>query len=665
MTYIQQITAATNMMNVLIQGTIRYCLLVALCQAGKTGCYQYLITLMLSLGHVQRVYILCGSHEIILRNQAIADTIAANPNYANKIIVLFRQDFKKAKMNITNALIIVDESHLDQGKGQQLDVFLGRHGLNMDGNPTMLIEKNAYLISVDATPYSELAAITHNESPHKKHVEYLESGEGYYGLAEYIYNGLLKPTFNIDMRFAMLLNRFVKKYALVRLTNGKTPNANEAEICRIARSKGWKVLYYISGKDEIAITRAEQTGNIPCLEDEPDVNTLVIIRGRLRAGKVVPKEHIAFVWEGAKLSKTDSLVQGLPGRMCGYSFGETKPLIFTPNSFIERYENEVVQASESQRATIGHPIMIPRNATNLAKTTIVRRATNGKIQLPPLRLDMGSLDEYNSIAHTDSDIDRRIACLKLLRENINTIENCSNFTNAQKNEIKANVLNPNTQIQINNFHKDRNDDGTPNLHSGYFMEVAEAYNNNTSVSRHAGLCRPITFIVPHQNGQGLNNSALNRAGVNPRHFYVIFYSEPALGAAGIMTVNLESRISKTNGMSHFSKHDNYTVEPAVAGGMTGFGESSLESPQAFEIAMRNYLSHWRSATATGTLIVARCIETISGRFNMSKRLFNYISPQNNAVRTICSRLSAEFNIRLDIKFVRSSDDRFNVKKITW
>jgi hypothetical protein len=129
------------------------------------------------------------------------------------------------------------------------------------------------------------------------------------------------------------------------------------------------VLLYTGEQTQIAVTRAEQKRfarsgrKIGCLEDAPLVTTVVIVRGRLRAGKVVPKTHVGFVWEGANKSKTDVLVQGLVGRMCGYVFGEKKPTLYVPVTALIPDELGQVLCGE-----------LPKTATNLRASA----TTNGK-----------------------------------------------------------------------------------------------------------------------------------------------------------------------------------------------------------------------------------------------------------------------------------------------
>ncbi|NBS76022.1 MAG: hypothetical protein EBT28_00905 [Betaproteobacteria bacterium] len=368
-----QVLAASRIHSSFLSGT-RCALLSAKCQSGKTGTFQSLIRQMLEspTDGISRAYIICGSAETELKRQAVADTLSFNAEWKDSIEVIFHQDFKHAELDIQDALIVVDESHMVQTKKQQLHLFLAKHGVFLDGNPAVLTEKNAFLLSVDATPYSEIAALREDETPFPKHVETLTAGDGYYGLAEYERDGLLKPTFPIfkaPERFETLLQDVGPKYVLLRMNRSKANKENETELRHICRKHGFDVLLYTGEQTQIAVTRAEQkrfarSGRmIGCLEDAPAVTTVVIVRGRLRAGKVVPKTHVGFVWEGANKSKTDVLVQGLVGRMCGYAFGEKKPTLYVPVTALVPDELGQVLCGD-----------LPKTATNLRASA----TTNGK-----------------------------------------------------------------------------------------------------------------------------------------------------------------------------------------------------------------------------------------------------------------------------------------------
>jgi hypothetical protein len=254
----QQIIAATNIREVFANKRFRYALLVAQCQAGKTGAFQELIRQMLLNGDVSHVYILCGSNETALRDQAEHDTKMANPEaYASGAIkVIFRQKFETSTMDIQNALIIVDESHLDQGKDQQLDKFLGRHGLSMSGDPRPLNENDTYLVSVDATPYSEISELTYKGS-FDKHVEELQAGPDYFGLSDYLYGSMMFPTYDITKKpadFLAMITSSGNKYGLMRLASSKYATTQELSAIGHYRLAGGEVHYYTSDKTTIAIT---------------------------------------------------------------------------------------------------------------------------------------------------------------------------------------------------------------------------------------------------------------------------------------------------------------------------------------------------------------------------------------------------------------------------
>ena len=652
----QQCAAANNIAAVFVQAAIRFAMLIARCQAGKTGAYLELINKMLREGMVTHAYILCGSNDTDLRNQAIKDATEANPEaFANGTIkVLFRQDFK-TEMDITNAILVNDESHMDQTQNQELDVFLAKHGLSMDGNPKTLVEKNAFLVSVDATPYSELAALLHKES-YPKHVESLALGDGYLGLADYHYAGLIRPTYDIGDAFSTMVRDAGKKYCLMRLTSGKHAKKQEAAAIAIYERLGGVVKYHTAEREEISVAD---------LATAPEVSTLVIVRGRLRAGKVVKKEHIAFVWEGARISKTDALVQGLLGRMCGYDVpfrmdGDRKiPLIplFVPASALKRHENKVMKTSEIERAIMEYPVALPTLATNLKKGHIANAASNGKTQCPPLRLtwdeeddDWTFTEKYEEKFSRGVDLlEIKRRCCKLLntKKNLDAIHNSSKYSAKQKAEILASIVTSHpSSSKVRNLEDKSQVD--------YFKMLREAHIRGHAVAENFGKCAPLNFAVTYKDYKAPH--------ANRRHVYVIFYTDANNGAApSLMSVDLKSRIPLTNGKSVFSIHDANLDRPIVAGGVVGFDESRIKTPDMLRSSLRDYMALWRDSGFT----VARCIQSNKDRFTLQKGAFQYNSSEDNMVKEICRELSTEFGVKVKVAFTRSGDSTFNIKKISW
>ena len=672
MAFPNQVMAASNILNAF--ESVRYAILKARCQSGKTGAYQALIKFMLDKGVIDHAYILCGSSEVELKEQAKSDTKEHNEHYYNtgKITVLFRQDFDKANLNVTNALIVVDESHLDQSRGQQLDKFLARYTITMDGNPAPLEANNTFIVSVDATPYSELAALQHKETPFKKHVEDLIAGEDYYGLSDYKGEGKLRATFDVSanpQRFADMLSAQRGKYVLIRLTTGKKSSASEVAIKGCCQRGGHKFLLYTSEKTEITMSNRERLlyPGVPCLEDVPPagVATVVMIRGRLRAGKVVPKHHVGFVWEGAKTSKTDSLVQGLPGRMCGYrSAGAGKADVYVPPSALADYEDKIVKASEIDRAILEYPFMLPMKGTNLKKARVPLKPANGTTECPPLRLSWGA-EEAEDFAFTEkfegeyetgrSRLAIGVSCHKLLMKNLHLIQESSNFSAEQKAEIleqieSADLYAPRTfAVRHLNEQKQLN----------WFKKLISANATNTAAGEPIGDCLPLNFAVTYRGYKG--------AYANPKYIYVIFYTR-AGPELGLGSVSIKSRIPSTNGKSIFSTHDRHADTPPTAVADACFSARALSTPETMEHTFKKYLTLWKTSTPdTSGFTFARCIKGVQDRFSLPKDKFHHISSKDNDVEQICRRLSAEFGIKMKVLYPpgRHSATAFNVKSISW
>lgn len=652
----QQIIAATNIRKVFVHDkTFRYALLVAQCQAGKTGAFQELIRQMLLNGDVSHVYILCGSNETTLRDQAEDDTKAANPEaYASGAIkVIFRQKFETSAMDIQNALIVVDESHLDQGKDQQLDKFLARHGLSMSGDPRPLQENDTYIVSVDATPYSEISELTYKGS-HEKHVEQLEAGPDYFGLSDYFYGSMIRPAYDITQKpadFNAMIASGGKKYGLMRLATSKHATRQEQAAVALYQIAGGKVYYYTSDKTTIAITSAEKEKEklSQCLEDEPKVPTLVIIRGRLRAGKVVPKKHVAFAWEGAAQSKTDSLVQGLPGRMCGYknAFGATKPIIFVPESSLKTHKKKVVKASEIERAIVGHPLMLPLIGTNLKKGHVANKAANGKTQCPPLRLEWPSAASDEWTPAEDGVVTGADCHAFLLKQKNRDLISSGPFSDAQKEEILSFIGHATPYTRT--LQK-----GCSVSLKRWCGAVIEAHASRTACAEHITNSPQMTFLITKD--AIVPNS-------NKRHLYVIFHTDANNGAApSLMAVDIKSRIPKTNGKTHFSIHAQF-AEPVVGIMAVGIKDSDIKTPVLLASALRKCLTVYKESG----LEVGRSIQSDNDRFLLSKANFNYTSDKENDVERICADLEHEFGVKVKVTYKRvlGKDACFVIKKIEW
>ena len=100
------------------------------------------------------------------------------------------------------------------------------------------------------------------------------------------------------------------KWAIIRVRG----EAQVDEVKTMCASSNWSAVRYDQGNK----------GELKSLKDlatPPEVNTIVIIKELCRMGTVVPKQHISFVMETSTNPRTDTVLQGLLGRMCGYPGG--------------------------------------------------------------------------------------------------------------------------------------------------------------------------------------------------------------------------------------------------------------------------------------------------------------------------------------------------------
>jgi hypothetical protein len=190
-------------------------------------------------------------------------------------------------------------------------------------------DKSTFIVSVDATPYAEIAA-SFEDKALPKHICKMIPGDGYIGPIQLLQKNRLHDAIPIsDFNFshiAHLIRTYAHgKYAIFRTRGNKTKT-----LIQICKTFKFDIRFYTMNRNTIVVTDEEKTSTIrQSLQDKPSNTTVVIISGRLRAGKILPKQHIGLLWESAPKSNTDVLIQGLWGRACGY-YSSPPPHIFLP-----------------------------------------------------------------------------------------------------------------------------------------------------------------------------------------------------------------------------------------------------------------------------------------------------------------------------------------------
>jgi hypothetical protein len=577
-----QIIAANKILRNFVSTGLRYGLLKANEQSGKTGTYHHVIKKMFKRKMIDNAYILCGSHETELLSQCRKDVEEwhTDADYKDNIHCIFRQYFKRATMTTKRSLIIIDESHLVEGVDQTLSAFLNKHELSMAGTTLAMLADNTYMLSVDATPYAEQSAIAYKQSLPKFTV-ILEDGIGYFGVKQYYENRLISPTFDLVTKgddFKRLLQNYKQKYLLVRIQN---KNEQKTKMEEIAKECGCNILHFNSKytkKDaQMYVTKEEADehylsygSRVLSLEEAPLNTTIVFIDGRLRCGKRVPKKHIGFVWEAMKISKTDVIRQSLLGRMSGYEGDdlynvpiESKPLIFVPERILKKQEkNKVVEMSDLERSIFSivekETVFAPRLANNIIPGRVQNKAIRDDeevTQCVPIKLNLNA--EQSSALPGQSMLTVKGWCLDRLFEKMDLIENNANLTDEQKEEIIT-WLDDTTaeECKLRRY----NDSSNQNQHKCH----VDAYLDQYSSKEHISDFPFLTFCVVYP---GFKQHESLKTTVKAGEVYVIFYTE-AEGYAHV--INKDSRVARVNSDTHFTIHVIPEIAACVAGGIFGF-----------------------------------------------------------------------------------------------
>jgi hypothetical protein len=387
----QQIKAANDIIEAFKDR--RWVILTAQMQSGKTTTYYLTAAIMLMLRLVNKVIIFSGNNEIELKKQIndsknkFLKSLRRNLNILNNynlgeyddiedvfddfeenIEVLWGRDMENYEYSPDETVFYIwDESHYAQNKGMGPEKFLKSQGIRAHGDQYNLEENDCYMLSVSATPFSEISDNKH-QNQNKTIINLEVDDEKYHGVKKMVQNELIH-SYDYSQWKTHLSNTLRRhtssspKYALLRLRDSLQMNTEDA--VKIIRRCGWKHKIFDSSK-------SSQLQNIQELEDEPQENTVIVMKGKCRMGKVVPKQFIAFCMETSKNPKTDVVLQGLLGRMCGYhSYNDIE--IHLSNNVVESTDN----STEFERYIryIESNDIIPRKANNIVSGKTITTST--------------------------------------------------------------------------------------------------------------------------------------------------------------------------------------------------------------------------------------------------------------------------------------------------
>jgi hypothetical protein len=280
-------------------------------------------------------------------------------NVLAKITVIWGTELNKFKEHPENSLLIWEEAHFAQSLSQCPDKFLRRVGISADGDSAYLQPKNNFVLSVSATPFSELSDNIHNTQ--NKATVYLKPGNSYNSIKMIRDCGRLKSFISFESGLTAALNthRASPKYAIVRISN-----KNESKVISIINACGWAFVVFdsLDKSHEDAKRAIEVWKN---MGTAPVRDTVILIRQKCRMGKNLNKQHVLFVMETAKSSNTDTVLQSLLGRVCGYSAGSDQIDVYLHKKIVDGGEiSRYVQLIDVIDET-GEVFILPKKANNL------------------------------------------------------------------------------------------------------------------------------------------------------------------------------------------------------------------------------------------------------------------------------------------------------------
>ena len=419
---IEQETASNSILQY-FWDEFRWVILLAQMQSGKTDTYMFVAFELLRERNVKNVMIFGGFQDKELVEQlkdfmpslklyrrymeeSLHLSIDEREDIENMIMtnikVLCGSELTQAYLEVSDTLFIWDESHFAQNKINRPSKFMGSVNISADGDTTKLEgDRNNYVLSVSATPYSEISDTIHEDQ--SKKIVKMTPGEGYIGVGKLLRNNQIIgfKTWEEALPICLVdqLKNATPKYSVVRLRG----EDNMEKAIQIAHEAGIDYEIYDGEQKALRKKNPDQTKIqfLSELANAPARHKVVFIRGMLRMGKRIPKTHISFVMETSKNALTDVILQGLLGRMNGYYIEYIKIFVSEKllkikkgetESEIERYIR--LMEDESQEISV-----MPHRGCNLKSATI--RTENDWFTALPIVIQPADLDEYD--VHEDPE----------------------------------------------------------------------------------------------------------------------------------------------------------------------------------------------------------------------------------------------------------------------
>lgn len=347
--YQNQIDTASSIIDSYRNGK-PHVLLYAQMQSGKTGVFMLVAAEMKRMNYINNFVVMCSSGDKELSHQLknpdsfwrdyrkyLRDKFHFESDEAEAICEEVKKNFtcicgidiKKNGKNYKNTLFIIDESHHGQSIGQTLDGFFKRSSLQADGTPCL---NGNIIMTVSATAFSEM--IDNEDFKQNKEVVTLKPSDDYFGIQQIFQNNLISPFVKEDL--PKHLDELKENNTIGYFRSRNKVDVYKEFIQKLCHDKQIELIVYDQNfkqtLDDI-IEEKKSMGKPLC----------VFLIGRIAMGKRLPgKSHTQWVIESG-VSKLDTCLQGLLGRICGYKSSGSGPHI---KVYIDKKSIQMIQDSK-------------------------------------------------------------------------------------------------------------------------------------------------------------------------------------------------------------------------------------------------------------------------------------------------------------------------------
>lgn len=350
-------------------------LIIGRCQSGKTSTMLSVVEQYISR------YTIPATNLFIITGLSSIEWISQTKSRMPKALaerVYHRADltknFASAIKNLSNALVIIDETHIAKSDMQTLCNSFKKIGLL---DLQYLLHKDIKILEFTATPNTLVFSLS-QWGDYSKMV-FAEPGKAYVGCGDLLAMGKIYQYKNLTGDKSV--KAVVKTTATAKIpakipakttATAKTSKLEKQVIDNIQELKSvidafddyrYHIIRTDVGKNQVKVISNfnqvfdkrytlvcyDEKSNIDIndiLTNEPTTHVIIFIKEMLRCAKTLSKKYLGVLYERYnKISNEDTIIQGLCGRLCGYDYNGTS-VVFTDISSVESYEKRYADKFE-------------------------------------------------------------------------------------------------------------------------------------------------------------------------------------------------------------------------------------------------------------------------------------------------------------------------------